>query len=267
MTNGGLFLKHGFIIDLDGTLYRGSERLPLAAAFINELRDSGVPYVLMTNNSTRTPEEVAGHLNRLGIPAAAGDVLTSAQAAARYLDDLNEGKRVFCIGEGGLKTALEEAGCTFAERDADFVVQGLDRTFDYGTIKKAMDLIRGGARFVVTNPDVRLPTEDGFIPGAGSIAKAIETASGVQPVIIGKPSTIITGFALDRIGLPASSVWMVGDNYRTDMLAGHHAGCRTALLLTGITDAASIPALAEETGVTCDFVGEHLGEFMAHLGL
>jgi len=260
-------MKQGFIIDLDGTLYRGSERLPRAEAFIGALRRAGAPYVLMTNNSTRTPEEVAAHLNRLGIPADAGDVLTSAQATVRYLDGLNEGRHVYCIGEKGLIAAIEQAGYVLTDREADFVVQGLDRSFDYAKLKRAMELIRAGARFVLTNPDVRLPAEDGFFPGAGSIAAAIETASGVAPVVIGKPSAIIMAFALERIGLPASDVWMVGDNMRTDMAAGRTASCRTALLLTGITDEASLPALSEETGIACDFVGRHLGEFMAHVGL
>lgn len=260
-------MKQGYIIDLDGTLYRGSAPLPHAADFINALRRTGSPYVLMTNNSMRTPEEVAAHLNRLGIPADGGEVLTSAQATVRYLDTLNAGRNVYCIGEGGLKTALVEAGYTLTDREADFVVQGLDRGFDYTNLKTAMELILAGARFILTNPDVRLPTEDGFLPGAGSLGAAIETASGAKATVIGKPSTIITGFALEMIGLPASSVWMVGDNLRTDMLAGKNASCRTALLLTGITTAESLPALAEETGVSCDFVGETLGEFMNHIGL
>lgn len=260
-------MKQGFIIDLDGTLYRGSEPLPHAAEFIAALRRTGAPYVLMTNNSMRTPADVSDHLNRLGIPADPSEVLTSAQATARYLDSQQAGRRVYCIGEGGLSTALAEAGYTLTEDAADVVVQGLDRRFDYGMLKTAMDLIRSGARFVLTNPDVRLPMEDGFLPGAGTLGAAIETASGVKPVVIGKPSVIMTGFALEMIGLPASSVWMVGDNLRTDMLAGKNTGCRTALLLTGITPADALPALAEETGVTCDVVAAHLGEFMAHIGL
>lgn len=259
--------QQGYIIDLDGTLYRGNERLPYAAEFITALRQSGAPHVLMTNNSMRTPQEVAAHLNRLGIPAGPEDVLTSAQATVRYLDSLGGRRNVYCIGEGGLTAALEEAGYTLTDRGADCVVVGLNRAFDYAMLKTAMELILAGARFVLTNPDVRLPTEGGFLPGAGSLGKAIETASGASPVVIGKPSAIITGFALDMIGLPPSDVWMVGDNMRTDMQAGKNASCRTALLLTGITDAASLPALAEETGITCDFVGEHLGAFMDHIGL
>lgn len=221
----------------------------------------------MTNNSTRTPWEVAYHLNQLGIPADSRDVLTSAQAAVRYLDAINAGRNVYCIGEGGLKMALVEAGYRLTGDNADTVVQGLDRVFDYAMLRKAMNLLRGGARYILTNPDVRLPAEGGFLPGAGSIAAAIETASGAKPVIIGKPSRIITDFALEMLDLPASSVWMVGDNMRTDMLAGKNASCRTALILTGVTSPDELPQLAEETGFACDFVGEHLGQFMEHAGL
>lgn len=253
----------GFIVDLDGTLYRGKEALPFARGFLEAVKTSGAPFLLMTNNATRTPEEVAAHLNGIGIPAAPRDVFTAAQAAAAYLAEQGggRGRRVFCIGERGLIAALEQAGHTLCEEGADYVVQGLDRSFDYGKLTKAMSLIRGGAVFVQTNPDKRLPVEGGFIPGAGSIGAAVAVAAGVEPVIVGKPSPIIMKYALERIGLPPSRVWMVGDNVQTDIAAGQAAGCRTALVLTGVS------SKAEGEAAQVELIADDLRTFAADTGL
>ena len=253
--------RQGFIIDLDGTLYRGSERLPYAREFVEAIRASGAPLLLMTNNTTRTPEDVVHHLNELGIPAMPQEVFTAAQAAARYLDERGGGRRVYCIGEHGLSAALTENGFALVEQDADYVVQGLDRSFDYGTLSRALALIGGGAEFVLTNPDKRLPVEGRFMPGAGSIGAAIAAAAGVDPVIVGKPSTVIMNYALDLIGLPPSSVWMVGDNVHTDMAAGKAAGCRTALVLTGYS------TRADGEAAQADWIGSGLKELAEHVGL
>ena len=258
--------NHGFIVDLDGTLFRGQELLPAAPEFIAGIRHSGAQLLFMTNNSTRTPDEVAQQLVSLGIPAQSNEVFTSSQAAVRYMDEDNRGKRVYAIGEFGLLDALTRAGYTLADHDVDYVLQGLDRQFDYRKLHKSLTLISGGATFIQTNPDVRLPVDDGFLPGAGSLGAAIATASGVQPIVIGKPSLIMMRYALEKLGLLAANVWMVGDNMRTDMSAGKAAGCKTALLLTGVTTTGNLPELEAETGVTCDFVGDDLRSFITYLG-
>jgi len=257
--------KQGFIVDLDGTLYRGNERLPYAVEFVQSVRRSGSPLLFMTNNSTRTPEEVAEHLRELDIQAHHNEVFTSSQAAVRYLEEDGRGRKVFCIGEEGLVAALINAGYELADHEADYVLQGLDRKFHYDKLHTALRLISNGAAFIQTNPDVRLPVDGGFLPGAGSIGAAIATATDAAPVIIGKPSRIMMGFALERLGLPASSVWMVGDNMRTDMAAGYSAGCKTALLLTGVTNRENLKELEAEVGFRCDFVGGDLSELTSFL--
>lgn len=256
---------YGYIIDLDGTLYRGGEILPYAVEFMEMVRESGSPFLFMTNNSTRTPEDVAEHLRGMGIQAEADEIFTTSQAAARYLQEDGRGNKVYCIGEHGLIEALTGAGFELSDQEADYVVQGLDRAFDYGKLNRALQFILDGAAFISTNPDVRLPVDGGYLPGAGSIGMAIATATDVKPVVIGKPSTIIMNYAMERLGLPAASIWMVGDNMRTDMAAGKAAACRTALLLTGVTNLDNLPVLEAETGVKCDYVGADLGEFMAFL--
>ncbi len=258
----------GFIVDLDGTLYRGGERLPGAADFIESVRSNRCSLLFMTNNSTRTAVEVAEHLTSMGITANPDEVLTTSQSAVRYLDEDARGKRVYCIGEHGLMLPLEAAGYSLTDgtTGADYVVQGLDREFDYSKLTIALDLISAGASFVMTNPDVRLPMDHGFLPGAGSIGMAISTATDVKPVIIGKPSTIMMGHALEQMGMPASAVWMVGDNMRTDMAAGKAAGCHTALLLTGVTTEHNRHQHEQELGFSCDYVGATLTDFAKHLG-
>lgn len=168
----------GFLIDLDGTLYRGGEPIPYAADFIRLLQRSELPYLLVTNNSSRTPEQVAEHLQKLGIDVPAASVFTSSQAAAQYIGERQTGRRVHMIGEAGLRLALEQAGFELTEETPDYVVQGIDRSFSYAKLAAAVRHLSGGATYVLTNPDHMLPSDGGLMPGAGSLAAAIRTASG-----------------------------------------------------------------------------------------
>lgn len=225
----------GFIIDLDGTMYAGKDPVPEADLFIRSIRERGWPFLYLTNNSSTPPEHVADKLQSItGIDTDAGHVLTSAMAAARYIREDNRGTRVFPVGEAGLRLALEEAGFTLTHAGPDYVVQGIDREFTYAKLEEAVRHIRAGAAYIQTNPDHLLPMEGRLIPGAGSIAASIKTASEAEPVLIGKPSPIIMRYAIDQIGLPQDEIWVIGDNLRTDIGGGVAAGCRTALSLTGL---------------------------------
>jgi 4-nitrophenyl phosphatase len=255
----------GFLIDLDGTLYRGTEVVEYAAEFIEQLHEKKLPYYYLTNNAARTPETVADQLRSLGIRAKASDVITSAQAAATYIARNNQGSRVFCVGEQGLILAMQEAGLAVTDERPDYVVQGLDRQFTYDKLKQAVRFILAGAEFVLTNPDLLLPTETGLSPAAGSIAAAIEAASGHKPVLIGKPSKIIMDYAIERVGLEASDIWVVGDNLATDIAGGVAAGCKTALILTGVTTRDNKEELIRRHGVSPDATADHLMDFQAFL--
>jgi 4-nitrophenyl phosphatase len=258
----------GFLIDLDGTMYAGNEPIEHAAAFIRHLRAAEHPYLFVTNNSSRTPEEVAAHLREIAaVEAGPEDVMTSSQAAARYIADLNEGRRVWFIGENGLETALREAGMIITADEPDYVVQGIDRSFTYEKLAAAVGMIRAGAKYILTNPDHLLPSGGGLMPGAGSIAAAIRTASMSEPVIIGKPSPVIMDQAAERLGLAAQDIWVVGDNLRTDISGGMAAGCRTALVLTGLVTEHNAEQQIAETGIRPDLVCRHLMELPERLGL
>jgi 4-nitrophenyl phosphatase len=234
----------GLLLDLDGTLYRGKERVPGADRLMAGLAERGVPHWYVTNNSSRTPQEVARHLREMGIPAEDGQVVTSSLAAADYAAARYAGATAFVIGETGLTQALTEAGIRViddpenAGERAQLVVQGIDRQLTYAKLAAASARIRSGAVYILTNPDLALPSDGGLIPGAGSIAAALRAASGTEPVVIGKPSDILMDYALRRAGLAADEVWVIGDNPLTDIAAAVRARCPSVLTLTGVCSAA-----------------------------
>jgi 4-nitrophenyl phosphatase len=252
----------GLLIDLDGTLYKGNQIIEGADKLISELNRLAVPYLFITNNSSKTPADVEHHLRSLGINASATNVLTSSQSAATYVINQGLGKRVYCIGENGLQTALVEAGLILVNEDADVVVQGIDRSFTYDKLKKAVRFILAGAPFVCTNPDILLPMDDGLVPGAGSIAASIQKATQKEPIVIGKPSSIIMKDALVRLGMSASSVWMIGDNMRTDIGAGASVSCNTMLVLTGMTTTHNLEEECVIAGIRPDMICNKLEDVL-----
>ncbi|NOU96258.1 HAD-IIA family hydrolase [Paenibacillus sp. LMG 31456] len=259
----------GFLLDLDGTLYHGDKPIPYAAEFIGWLRKQGYPYLYVTNNSSRTPEQVADHLRKVGIEAEPSEVLTSSQAAALYMQEKQSGKRVFAVGENGLRQALHDADFTVISDDElktpDYVVQGIDRDFNYGKLATAVRHIRNGATSVLTNPDHLLPWNNELQPGAGSIGAAIERASQAKPVVIGKPSPIIMNYAIGKLGLPLEQIWVVGDNLLTDIQGGLAAGCRTALVLSGLVSRDTLQEQQQLTGVRPELVCGQLMELAGML--
>jgi 4-nitrophenyl phosphatase len=226
-----------FLLDLDGTVYRGMEQIPEAVAFVKELKRRGLRYLFVTNNSTRTKEKVADELQGFGIPCTADDVLTTSMATASYIKSKKPDATVYYIGEEGLKQAMSQEGLTYEEDHPDYVAFGMDRQITYEKYAKACLAVRAGAKFVSTNPDVALPNERGLVPGNGSLTSVISVSTGVAPLFIGKPEPIIVDLALKKIGVAKDRALMIGDNYDTDILAGIHAGMDTLIVLTGVTSA------------------------------
>lgn len=223
------------IIDLDGVLYRGDEPIEGAREFIALLQREGAPFLLLTNNSTRTPSQYVMKLAKMGITVRESDILTSAQAAALYMERIAPpGAPVYAIGEDGLRAALGER-YTITDQGAEFVVVGLDREFTYEKLRTAALLIRRGARFIATNPDKTLPTEEGLIPGTGAIIAALEAATGVVPFVVGKPEPAIFDLALARMGVGKEGAAVIGDRLEIDVLGGRRAGLITILVLSGAT--------------------------------
>jgi 4-nitrophenyl phosphatase len=258
--------SHAFLIDLDGTMYAGDLRIEHAEPFIGRLRELKLPFLFVTNNSSRTPEQVAAHLIRMGIAAKPEEIVTSSQATAHYIAVRKPGAKVFAIGEAGLRSALEGAGLELVEDQPDFVVQGIDRQFTYDKLARAVQFITDGAEYVLTNPDRLLPSDGRLVPGAGSIAASIQGALQIEPVVIGKPYEPIMRFALERLAF-AEQVWAVGDNPATDILAGQAAGLRTALVQTGIAAGVNVEDLLERSGAAPDLICRNLESLLERLNL
>lgn len=227
----------GYLVDLDGTMYRGNERIEAAAEFIEEINAQHIPYLFLTNNSTSTQSEVAEKLNQMDIKATADHVFTSSLATAKYIKEKQEQARCFVIGERGLSDALADEGHVLidSEEKCDFVVMGLDRQITYEKLATACLAIRNGATFISTNGDAAIPTERGFLPGNGSLTSVVHVSTGKQPIFIGKPEAIIMDQALHTLGVNKADTIMVGDNYDTDILAGIRAQIDTLLVFTGVT--------------------------------
>lgn len=228
-----------FLIDLDGVVYTGTRVIPGAPEFFQLLRRRQIPFLLITNNSSRRPEQFAARLAAMGISVDPREVLTSSQATAQFLaSSAPPGSRVYVIGEEGLRSALAERGFTLADDSAvDYVVVGLDRGFNYGKLTTAIRAVLGGAQLIGSNPDVSLPLEDGISPGAGAFQAAITAATGVQPLIIGKPEPTMLSIGLRQLGVSPAEAAIIGDRLDTDIVGGQRAGLTTILVLSGITTA------------------------------
>ncbi|MBT2287939.1 TIGR01457 family HAD-type hydrolase [Paenibacillus albidus] len=257
----------GILIDLDGTLYHGHRMIPGADQLIEGLRRAEIPFLFVTNNSSRTAENVAAHLRGMGIEAKAEEVCTSSLAAARYIAGESPGARVAILGEEGLYKACEDAGLNIVTETPEYVVQGIDRSFTYDSLAKASRWILGGAKFVLTNPDLMLPSDDGVMPGAGTLGAAIEAASGTAPVVIGKPESHLINYATSLLGISSAEAVVVGDNMRTDIAAGVNAGCNTLLVLTGLTTEENLDHYKSITGISPDYICADLAELKAMLGV
>ena len=227
----------GIISDLDGVTYRGDEPIESAVRVFQRWNEIGLPYAFVTNNSTKSAEEFSAKLNAMGIPADPARIITTCAVAADRLGDLlAPGSRVMVIGAQALVRAVADRDFEIADENVEAVIAGLDRGFTYEKLASAQTALLGGAHFIGTNPDSMLPKGGGFEPGAGAILKAIETASGVTPTIIGKPKPDLVTKALSVLGTDRQSTFMLGDQIMTDIAAGHAAGIPTIRVRTGVVE-------------------------------
>ncbi len=227
--------KHGYLIDMDGVLYRGSELIPGADEFIRQLRKREIPFRFLTNNSQRTRRDLVAKLHRMGLDVDEEHIFTCAMATARYLASQKPNGTAFVIGEGGLLTALHLNGYAVVDHDPDFVVVGEGRTFNLELVEAAVRMICGGARLIATNMDPNCPTANGLRPGCGAMVAMLEAATGVKAFSVGKPSPIMMRAARKELGLSTDETAMIGDTMETDILGGVQLGLHTVLVLSGGT--------------------------------
>jgi NagD protein len=226
--------------DMDGVLVHEGKLIPGADTFVERLRDTGTPFLVLTNNSIYTPRDLRFRLRNTGIDIPLESIWTSALATATFLADQRPEGSAYVIGEAGLTTALHEVGYVLTSTSPDYVVLGETRTYSFSSITTAIRLIQNGARFVATNPDPTGPSVEGDLPATGAVAAMISRAAGVQPYFVGKPNPLMMRAALNRLQAHSESTVMVGDRMDTDVVAGLEAGMRTVLVLTGITHAGDV---------------------------
>jgi NagD protein len=225
----------GYLIDMDGVIYRGHELIPGADRFVQELRSRQVPFMFLTNNSQRTRRDVATRLQRMGMDVEEEHVFTCAMATARFLAHQTPRGTAYVIGEGGLLTALHSSGYSIVDRDPDYVVVGEGRTFTFEMAEAALNMLLDGAKLVATNLDPHCPTQDGSRPGCGALVAMLEAASGIRAFSVGKPSPVMMRAARKELGLTTDQTVMIGDTMDTDILGGVQLGFKTVLALTGTT--------------------------------
>jgi len=224
-----------WLMDMDGVLVHEEHAIPGADRFLARLRERGLPFLVLTNNSVYTRRDLSARLAASGLDVPEEAIWTSALATASFLEAQRPGGTAFAIGEAGLTTALHAAGYTLTERSPDYVVLGETRTYSFERIAQAIRLIVGGARFIATNPDPTGPTPDGPLPATGSVAALVSRATGVEPYFVGKPNPLMMRSALNAIDAHSETTAMVGDRMDTDVVSGLEAGMHTVLVLTGST--------------------------------
>lgn len=243
------------IIDMDGVLWHGDQALPGLVEFFQTLRERKLRFILATNNASQTAQQYVDKLARMGVTVEAGEILTSAMATALYLAQRTDPAktRVFVIGEKGATQPLLEQGFTLTglyEVDppghqgdkigADYVVCGMDKQLNWDKLATATLNINAGAQFIGTNPDTSLPTERGLTHGNGAILAALQEATGVTPIIIGKPEPLMYQQALVLLGVDPSATVAIGDRLETDILGAVRAGMRSLMVLTGVSSEADL---------------------------
>ncbi len=242
------------VSDMDGVLWRGDAPLPGLVHFFSLLQNRQLPWVLATNNSSKSRQDYVRKLAIMGVPdVPVKNIVTSGTATAAWLKrEYAPGTRVHVFGGDGLREELRIAGFCVADDDVAVVVAGLNRDLCYEDLHLASHLIRDGACFVGTNPDTTFPAANGVAPGAGSLLAALEAASGVKPIVIGKPHAPMFEAALQLLGSDAAHTLMIGDRMNTDILGAARVGMRTALVMTGIASQDDLENSVLRPDLICD---------------
>jgi 4-nitrophenyl phosphatase len=239
------------IIDMDGVLWHGNQAIAGLTDFFQTLRELNLRFILATNNASHTPQQYVTKLADMGVSVDSDEIMTSAMATALYMAEQMEPAktRVYVLGEDGITQALEGQGFILTglyeingpdSKGADVVVCGKDHTINWDKLATATLNIRAGAKFIGTNADNTLPTELGLIHGNGAILAALETATGISPVIIGKPEPIMYQQAISRLGADLAETIAIGDKLETDILGAVRTGIRSLMVLSGVSTEADL---------------------------
>lgn len=250
----------GLILDMDGTLMKGDEPLPGLAQLFTFLRHQNIPYMVVTNNATHSPQDYQQKLVQCGVHIEQDKIFTTAMATATTLQgQFPKGTALFVIGQPALVSSLVEAGfriLTNSSEPAAAVVVGGDPSLTYDKLKHATLHIQRGSQFIGTNPDIVYPTEEGLVPECGTTLAALQAATGDQPMIIGKPNPTLFNQAVASLQTSFERTFVVGDRLETDILGGQRAGCKTILITTGVDQVSSVI----EYDIHPDYIVKNLSE-------
>lgn len=227
-------MHKGYLIDLDGVAYLGEKVIPTCRDFINRLNEENIKYCFVTNNSSRTALEVYEHLTRIGYQIQLDNIITSSEVTVNYIKDENPNASVYLIGMNGIKSELENNNISIVDKNADYVVVGLDFGINYEKLSRACEEIFEGAKFISTNSDLRLSRETRITPGNGAITQLIELVTNVKPIYMGKPQTTMIEYGLRKLDLDKKDVAIIGDNYYTDILGAFNFGIDSIFVETGV---------------------------------
>ncbi|MDX8457893.1 HAD-IIA family hydrolase [Mesorhizobium humile] len=233
-------MEIAYLLDMDGVLVLGGVPVEGSVGFVRALVENMRAFQIFTNNSRYTPEDHAHRLLGMGFPIEPHHIYTSAMATARFVSEQLPDASVYAVGDLGLMSALQAAGCRFTVFSPDFVVLGDADSYHYEEIVTGARLLCAGARFIATSPDPSVPAEKGMHPACGAVAALIAEATGFKPYFVGKPNSFMTRCALEKMGVTAEQTVLVGDRMDTDVLAGLESGMRSALVLTGATARADV---------------------------
>ena len=251
-----LLSKKLFIFDMDGTIYLGAIPFDFAVRFINRLRAEGKRVLFFTNNASHSHTFYYAKLARLGFAPTPGEIMSSGDVTAAFLNRRRAGKTVYLLGTPELWDEFNRAGIpmicrrdgTLRDADArpDIVVTSFDTTLTYEKLSLACTFIREGAEYLSTHPDFNCPTETGFIPDSGAIAAAVTASTGVTPTYFGKPYPETAAMIAEMTGCAASEMCIFGDRLYTDIAVGKRNGITAVLVLSGESTEADVAAAREE---------------------
>lgn len=247
-----------YLLDMDGTIFLGSQLLPGAAEFLNLLNERGIRYNFLTNNSSRSKKEYADKLARLGIAAPEDQIFTSGEATAIYIKKQKPGASMYVVGTQPLENEMRGHGFSLVDQQPDYVVLGFDTTLTYEKLWKLCDFVRAGVPYIATHPDFNCPTETGFMPDIGAMIAFVEASTGRRPdQIIGKPNLPVVEAMVEKTGFGVQELGMIGDRLYTDIALGR-AGLTTVLVLSGETKAPDL----QFSEFIPDYVVENLAELV-----
>ena len=222
----------GFMIDLDGTIYKGNVPIPGAKEFISQLKTKGIPFVFLTNNSSHSREHYLKKLNGMGFDVSMNNILTSTVATIRYIKKNFPGESVYPLGTEQFVSEVKVSGITISDKP-DIVLLAFDRTITYEKINNAYNFLKGGSKFIATHPDDLCPTESGYDIDIGPFIRMFEQMTGTAATVIGKPNVAMVDMAASEMNVNRNGICMIGDRISTDMKMASDAGIKSILVLSG----------------------------------